>query len=88
MTKSSVNNEDRLLAIAIGRGDQQAFSKLYDKYAPALAGIISRIMGNYTATDEILQRIFLIVWNETGSFDASKHSLFFLAYKNYPAGSH
>ena len=76
MTKNSLNNEDLLLAIAIGRGNQQAFSKLYDKYAPALTGIISRIMGNYTATDEILQRIFQLVWNEAGSFDASKHSLF------------
>ena len=76
MTKSSSNYEDHLLAIAIGRGDQQALSKLYDKYAPALTGLINRIMGNHTKADEILQSIFQLVWNEAGSFDVSKHSLF------------
>ena len=76
MTKISGNNEDHLLAIAIGRGDQLAMSKLYDKYAPALTGIINRIIGDHTTADEILQRIFQLVWNEAGSFDASKHSLF------------
>lgn len=76
MTKSSGNNEDHLLAVAIGRGDQQALSKLYDKYAPALTGIIIRIIGEHTKTDEILQRIFQLVWNEAVSFDLSKHALF------------
>ena len=77
MTKiSSGNNEDFLLAIAISRGDQQAFGKLYDKYAPALTGIINRIMGKHTQADEILQKIFQLVWNEAGLFDPSKHSLF------------
>ena len=76
MTKSSGNNEDHLLAIAIGRGDQQALSKLYDKYAPALTGIISRIVYKNPMVDEILQNVFQLVWNESVSFDASRHSLF------------
>ena len=77
MTKNSYDNqEDLLWAMAIGRGDQQALGKLYDKYAPALTGIISRIVEKDTATDEVLQKVFLLVWCEAGQFDASKHSLF------------
>lgn len=76
MTKSPGNEEDHLLAIAIARGEQQALSKLYDKYAPALTGIINRIISNQTKSDEILQRIFQLVWNEAGSFDVLKQSLF------------
>ena len=76
MIISSGNNEDHLLAIALGSGDQQALSKLYDKYAPALTGIINRIIGNHTKADEILQRIFHHVWNEAGSFDSSKYAVF------------
>lgn len=73
---NSCINEDLLLAMAIGRGDQQALSKLYDKYAPALTGIISRIVYKNTMVDEILQNVFQLVWNEAVSFDASRHSLF------------
>ena len=73
---NSCNNEDLLLIMAIGRGDQQALSKLYDKYAPALTGIISRIVYKNPMVDEILQNVFQLVWNEAVSFDASRHSLF------------
>lgn len=77
MTKNSYDNqEDLVWAMAIGRGDQQALAKLYDKYAPALTGVIRRIVHKDEATDEVLQKVFQLVWNEAGLFDASKHSLF------------
>ena len=77
MTKNSYDNqEDLLLAIAISKGDQQALGKLFDKYAPALAGIICRIVDKDTSIDEILQKVFQHVWREAGLLDTSKHSLF------------
>ena len=77
MTKNSYDNqEDLVWALAIGRGDQQALAMLYDKYAPALTGVIRRIVQKDESADEVLQKVFQIVWNEAGLFDASKHSLF------------
>ncbi len=77
MTKNSYDNqEDLQWVLAIGSGDQQALGKLYDKYAPALTGIIRRIVQKETTADEVLQKVFRHVWCEVGQFDASKHSLF------------
>ncbi len=70
------NQEDLLLVMAIRRGDQQALGRLYDKYAPAITGIISRIVYTDKLTDKILQKIFTHIWNEAALFDASRHSLF------------
>ena len=69
-------DEDILLVGAICKGDQQALGKLYDKYAPALMGIISRIVPTDIIADEILQQVFQHLWNEAGLFDASRNSVF------------
>lgn len=76
MTENSYQKqEDLLLAMAIGKSDQQALSKLYDKYAPVLAGVISRIVQKDSLAEEVLQKVFQQVWSEAGSFDPSRHSL-------------
>jgi len=69
--------EDLLLIQAIRNGDQPALGTLYDKYAPALMGIICRIVHKDAIADEILQSVFQVVWQKAGSFDASKQSVFF-----------
>lgn len=68
-------DEDNQLVIAIKKGDQQAFEVLYGKYAPALMGLISRILNNDKPAGEILQTSFLAIWDQIGSFDAGKSSL-------------
>lgn len=74
MTESSIQKQEGLLLItAIGNGDQQALGKLYDKYAPVLAGIISRIVKSESQCEEVLQKVFQQVWSEAGSFDSSRN---------------
>jgi RNA polymerase sigma factor (sigma-70 family) len=70
------NEEDQRLAIAVKRRDQQSLGLLYDKYAPALMGIISRIVNNHEIAEEVLRTTFLKLWDQIGSFDASKSSFF------------
>ena len=48
---------------------------LYDQYAPNLYGIIARIVPDRVA-EEALQKTFLKVWNNIGSFDPSVASLY------------
>ena len=77
MTKDNTSeNEDCLLAIAIQQHNQQALGRLYDKYAPQLMGLITRIAATQIEAEEILQETFLHVWDKISSFDASKGSFF------------
>ncbi len=69
-------DEDVNLAVSVNQGNQQSFGKLYDKYAPALFGIISRIVNDKKLAEEILNAAFVNTWNQVATFNASKTSLF------------
>jgi RNA polymerase sigma-70 factor (ECF subfamily) len=56
--------------------DKQALSYLYDKYGDALYGIAFRIVGNEDVTKEVVQDVFLKIWNKIGLYDASKGRFF------------
>ena len=75
MTKKITGTEgDLYLSIAIKKGDKEAFSSLYDKYAPVLMGLINRMLPADHDGEEILQTAFLHIWDQISSFDASKSS--------------
>jgi RNA polymerase sigma-70 factor (ECF subfamily) len=56
------------LLIATGSGDRIAFRRLYDSVSPKLFAIIRRISRNAAGSEEILQDVFLRVWNNAASF--------------------
>lgn len=56
--------------------DKQAFSYLYDNYAAALNGVIFRIVNDSALTEDILQEVFVKIWNHFDSYDTSKGKLF------------
>jgi len=74
--ENSPGTEDRDLVIAAGRGNREAFGRLYDKYAASLMGIISRTVECGTSAEQILQSTFLHILKEIELFDASKNSFF------------
>ena len=77
MTKNkSKADEDKELAAAVMQGDRKALGSLYDKYAPALLGMISRMVKKDSDAEEILQTSFLHAWNHSGSFLATERSFF------------
>ena len=49
---------------------------LYDNYSGALYGAILRIIRQQDLADEILQDVFLRIWDKIDSYDASKGRLF------------
>jgi len=56
--------------------DAQKFTKIYDHFAGALLGIISRIVKNEEQAEDILQDVFLKIWNSSSSYDPKKSRLF------------
>jgi RNA polymerase sigma-70 factor (ECF subfamily) len=55
---------------------QTAFSYLYDNYAPALYGIIVSIVPDRELANDVLQEVFVKIWKQVSTYDASKGRLF------------
>ncbi|MEP6466357.1 MAG: sigma factor [Parafilimonas sp.] len=61
---------------AVTTGNQQLLGKLYDKYSPALYGVIFRITGNQKLAEETLTRTFIKAWREATQVYERDTSLF------------
>lgn len=58
------------------RKDRSALEYLYDHYSGALLGVISRIIKKEELAEEILQDVFLKIWDRIDTYDATKGKLF------------
>jgi RNA polymerase sigma-70 factor (ECF subfamily) len=62
---------DTLLALT-ARGDQAAFSELYDNTAARVLGLVRRVMIDPAQSEEITQEVFLEIWQSAPRFDPNK----------------
>jgi RNA polymerase sigma-70 factor, ECF subfamily len=53
----------------IARGDRPAFELVYAATSPKLFGIIVRIVGRRDLADDVLQDVFVRIWQRAGAFD-------------------
>ena len=54
----------------------KALSYLFDHYSGALYGIIFRIVRHEEVSEEVIQDVFMKIWDKIGSYDPSKGTLF------------
>lgn len=64
------------LVLELQNGSESAFAKLYDKFSPALYGIIQKIIRDDELAQDVLQDCFVTIWKKAKSFDAGKGSFF------------
>ena len=64
--------EDAELLRAVARGDEAAFARIYDRYSAILLGLLLRILRSRAEAEDVLQEVFLQVWQQARSFDASR----------------
>lgn len=60
--------------IRVGQGDRAAFSELYSATSRKLFGVVLRILNNQELAEEVLQEVYLKVWNKASDFDKEKAS--------------
>ncbi len=59
---------------AVGRGDRAALRRVYDMTAAKLFGICLRICGERASAEDVLQTVYIKVWERAGQFDAARAS--------------
>jgi RNA polymerase sigma-70 factor (ECF subfamily) len=63
---------DALLLQAIAGGEEIALSQLYDRYRLILFGLLVRILHSQSEAEEVLQEVFIQVWQRAGDFDEAR----------------
>lgn len=66
------NESDVELVRAIAQGDEQALATLYDRHGPTLFGLLLRILNDRSEAEDVLQDVFVQVWQEACRFDESR----------------
>ncbi len=59
---------------AAGRGDQNAFARIYQHSADKLFGVCLRMLHQRSQAEEILQEAFVTIWDRASRFDPDRAS--------------
>jgi RNA polymerase sigma-70 factor (ECF subfamily) len=63
---------DLELMLGIQKEDPEALSQLYDRYSGIIKALILRVIHNDAEADDLLQEIFMEIWNQAKNFSAQK----------------
>ncbi len=67
--------DDASLVAAVGRSDEQALQELYERHSAAVYGLARRVLVDADRAEEVVQEVFLRLWNEPERFDPTRGKL-------------
>lgn len=72
-----INNiEEKQIVHLLQNRDKSVVALLYQRYAPALYGVITTLISDEPTAQETLQDAFIRIWNNGDKFDLTKGRLF------------
>jgi RNA polymerase sigma-70 factor (ECF subfamily) len=66
------SSRDLDLMQRIASRDREAFREFFDSRAPVLLGVLCRITRDRDSAEEILQEVFLQIWQQAGAYRPEK----------------
>lgn len=66
---------DAVLVVAIARYHQEALAEIYRRHAGAVFGLARRLLSDRTLAEEVVQEVFLRLWNEPERYDPARGTL-------------
>jgi len=66
---------DASLVVAIARWRQDALAEAYRRHAGAVYALARRLLGDHTLAEEVVQEVFLRMWDAPEKFDPERGSL-------------
>ena len=75
MPGSPEQQSDGALVIAIGRLRDDALAEVYRRHAGAVYGLARHVLGESSTAEEVVQEVFLRLWNEPERYDPARGAL-------------
>ena len=75
MTSDFTESSDARLVVAISRYEQDALAEAYRRHAGAVFGLAKRLLSDATLAEEVVQEVFLRLWNNPDRFDPARGTL-------------
>ena len=72
MRKNSQSGTDHELIDRIKNRDKPAFKEIYSRFSQAVFNLAFRMLGNRGDAEEVVQDIFLQVWNKAPTYDRGR----------------
>jgi len=69
------DSSDAAIVVAISRYHQDALAEAYRLHAGAVFGLSRRLLADQTLAEEVVQEVFLRLWNSPEKFDPERGSL-------------
>jgi RNA polymerase sigma-70 factor (ECF subfamily) len=69
------DTSDAALVVVIGRWQEAALAEVYRRHAGAVYALARRVLNDTGAAEEVVQEVFLRLWNEPERFDPDRGSL-------------
>lgn len=84
MRRDYADASDAALVVSIGRYQQAALAEAYRRHAGAVFGLAKRLLNDHARAEEIVQEVFVRLWNEPNRYDPERGTLrsFLLAHTN------
>ena len=67
-----VTVDPTVLMDLVAKGDEAAFAALYDRFAPHVHGVSSKVLVDQAQAQEVTQEVFLELWRQAPRFDPAK----------------
>jgi len=77
MPAASPDDDRARLVLAlqgVARGDRTAFHEVYRRTSAKLLGVCLRIFASREEAEDVLQEVYVTVWNKAGQFDPARAS--------------
>jgi RNA polymerase sigma-70 factor (ECF subfamily) len=66
---------DAALVVAVGRYRQDALAEAYRRHAGSVTALARRLLGSENLAEEVVQEVFLHLWNAPDKFDPERGTL-------------
>jgi len=66
--------QDAQLMAAVAKGNRKALAELYQRRAPVIYSLLTRMLGNKTEAQDAMQETFLAIWKRAHAFDPVRSS--------------
>ncbi|WP_407912098.1 sigma factor [Kitasatospora sp. NE20-6] len=71
----STPDADARLQLRLARGEEAALGELYDRFAPLVHGLATRVLDDQDAAEQLTREVFAQLWTDPSSWRPDEGSL-------------